>query len=249
MIQLSLELLKFDNFSLLCCFYTIECDQFVFSRTRQLLLNIFHEFVELLHSILLGLLYLFYTALYLAYIVFEVTQSSVETTGFTSDEVYMPLVYFLKLLKLMRLMSVTKQTTIRADRHFTRLAEVAEWSVVLRTELFFALLSLCLLRLHHLHHIREKSALDQLIGSQRDSTVRTLGFSLLHPFPQTVTTTEFGAVRAHDCVRNSPEANEAAEDLFKLCVSMTHCIGSTRTSCDSSGVDCLDAAPTVVTTG
>lgn len=74
-----------------------------------------------------------------------------------------------------------------------------------------------------------------------------LRFGLLNPLPQTVATAKFGAVRAHDGIRNRSEANEATENLFKL--GVTHGITPTGASCNASGVDRLNTAPTVIATG
>ena len=128
----------------------------------------------------------------------------------------MLLVDLLQLLKLVLLVLVAEQSTVRADRYLARLAIVAQSRVVLLTELFSALLVLILLLLHQLHDIGEEATWYELVCAQAGPAMGALRPCLLDPLFQACATGKFGAVWAHDRVLNGAEAYEATEELVKL---------------------------------
>ena len=112
MIQLALEFFKLDYFSMLYRLDTIQCGELVLCLSRQLGLNILNKGIQFLDSVLFRLLNFLDRSLYLTDIVFEVTKPATQTTSFSTDQVNMLLVNFLKLLERMLLMLFSKKTTV-----------------------------------------------------------------------------------------------------------------------------------------
>lgn len=112
MIQLALELLKFDHLSMLGRLYTIQSGQLVFSLRSQLRLYVLHKSVQLFDPVLLCLLNFLYSALHLTDIVLEVPKSSAEPTRLATYQIYVFLVNLFQLLELMPFVTVSKESTI-----------------------------------------------------------------------------------------------------------------------------------------
>lgn len=72
----------------------------------------------------------------------------------------MLLVDFLELLKLVALVNVAKETTVATDRHFTCLAEIVQFRLMLWAKLFSLSWHCVLLLLHQLHHVSEEATRD-----------------------------------------------------------------------------------------
>ena len=187
-IQFALELLKLGDIGVLSCLDTVQCHQLVLCLSVKLSLDALHEGIKLFNPILLGLLDLLNTAADLTQIIFQISESSTETTGLASDQVHVPLVNLLQLFKRVTLVLVTKQSTVTANGNLACLAEVTQSSVMLRTELLSLLLILACLSLHHLLNVREKPAWYELVRAQVGSAVWALGSCLFNPFAETVVT-------------------------------------------------------------
>lgn len=137
----------------------------------------------------------------------------------------MSLVNFFEFFKSMWLVGVSEKATVRTDRYLACLAEVTQSRVMLRTQFLLPLSNVAFLLLHNLHNISEEPARNQLVSSESSAAMWALWTCLLNPLFQTGATRQFRAVRAHDSVCNSAEADKAAEKLVKLDIarSLSRC--------------------------
>lgn len=222
----------------------LESGQFAVRLLRQLGLDVLDEGVELLHSVLLCFLHFLDRASHFTDVVFQIAEPATEATRFTPDQFHVLLVHFFELLKRMLLVLIAEQSAVRANWNLASLAVVAQCSVVLGAKLLSPLLSLDLLLLHHLHHVGEEAAGDELVRAEAGSAVRALRPRLLDPLLQTVVASELGAVWAHDSLLDGAEADEAAEELVKFYLVVRGASPATVRS--NPRIDRLDAGPAVV---
>ena len=131
MIQLALEFFKLDNFCMLHCLDAIQGRKLVFSLSCQLGLYILNERIQLLDSILLSLLNFLNRSLHLTDVVLEVAKPSTQAASLSTNQINMLLVDLFELLKLMMLVLITKETTVRADWDLACFAVIAQSCVML----------------------------------------------------------------------------------------------------------------------
>ena len=131
MIQLALEFFKLHNFCVLHCLDTIQGCKLVFCLSCQLRLYILNKGIQLLDSILFCLLNFLNRSLHLTDVVLKVAKPSTQAASLSTNQINMLLVDLFELLKLMMLVLIAKEATVRADWNLARFAVVAQSCVVL----------------------------------------------------------------------------------------------------------------------
>ena len=138
-VELAVKLLKLHHFLVLDALDAVKSGELVLCLRCELMLDVFHEGIQLLDPILLRFLDLLNASLHFADVVLQVSKPTAQPTCLASDQVHVPLVDLFELLELMALVGVAKESAVRADRHLAGLAEVAQRRVVLGAELFLAI--------------------------------------------------------------------------------------------------------------
>ena len=212
-------------------------------------MNIFDKGVKFFYAVLLSLLNFLNRALHLADIVFEITKPATQAAGFASDQIDVLLVHLTQFLELVRFVLVSEEATVAANGHLASFAVVAESGVVLSTEFLPSLLGLALLLLHQLHHIGEEATGNQLVRPEGSPAMRTLWSCLFDPSFQAIVAGELGAVRTHYSLLDRPKADKTAEELIKLCLSLTLRGSRMSSICSNASINSLNTITTIIASG